>query len=130
MKRKPRQLDPEKKATGPYFVTYLPIFLDYLTVEKGLAKSRQLCRRSAIGGCGCHGKLFRRGPRNARAGDDDTEHGCPEGSGDSFLRYHVPGSAVELVETRASKAQGKTLEVASVSAFDLEGLEEENEGMG
>ena len=39
MKRKPRQLDPEKKATGPYFVTYLPIFLDYLTVEKGLAKN-------------------------------------------------------------------------------------------
>ena len=39
MKRKPRQHDPEKKATGPYFVTYLPIFLDYLTVEKGLAKN-------------------------------------------------------------------------------------------
>src|SRR5436305_14116889 len=24
---------------GPYFVTYLPIFLDFLTVEKGLAKN-------------------------------------------------------------------------------------------
>jgi integrase/recombinase XerD len=39
MKRKPRQIDPEKKDTGPYFVTYLPIFLDYLAVEKGLAKN-------------------------------------------------------------------------------------------
>src|SRR3954469_8436573 len=25
--------------SGPYFVTYLPIFLDFLTVEKGLAKN-------------------------------------------------------------------------------------------
>lgn len=39
MKRKPRQIDPDKKETGAYFVTYLPIFLDYLTVEKGLAKN-------------------------------------------------------------------------------------------
>jgi integrase/recombinase XerD len=39
MKRKPRQIDPEKKDTGPYFVTYLPVFLDYLAVEKGLAKN-------------------------------------------------------------------------------------------
>ena len=37
--RKPRQIDPEKKETGAYFVTYLPIFLDYLAVEKGLAKN-------------------------------------------------------------------------------------------
>jgi len=37
--RKPRSADPDKKATGPYFVTYLPIFLDYLAVEKGLAKN-------------------------------------------------------------------------------------------
>ncbi len=37
--RKPRAIDPEKKETGPYFVTYLPIFLDYLAVEKGLAKN-------------------------------------------------------------------------------------------
>jgi len=37
--RKPREIDPEKKDTGPYFVTYLPIFLDYLAVEKGLAKN-------------------------------------------------------------------------------------------
>ena len=35
-KRKPRSIDAEKKLTGPYFVTYLPIFLDYLAVEKGL----------------------------------------------------------------------------------------------
>ena len=39
MKRKPRQIDPEKKENGPYFVTYLPVFLDYITVEKGLAKN-------------------------------------------------------------------------------------------
>lgn len=37
--RKPRQADPEKKETGAYFVTYLPIFLDFLAVEKGLAKN-------------------------------------------------------------------------------------------
>jgi len=36
---KPRAIDPDKKETGPYFVTYLPIFLDYLSVEKGLAKN-------------------------------------------------------------------------------------------
>jgi integrase/recombinase XerD len=36
---KPRATDPEKKQTGAYFVTYLPIFLDYLAVEKGLAKN-------------------------------------------------------------------------------------------
>jgi integrase/recombinase XerD len=37
--RKPRSIDPDKKETGAYFVTYLPIFLDYLAVEKGLAKN-------------------------------------------------------------------------------------------
>ena len=37
--RKPRAIDPEKKETGAYFVTYMPIFLDYLAVEKGLAKN-------------------------------------------------------------------------------------------
>jgi integrase/recombinase XerD len=37
--RHPRSTDPEKKETGGYFVTYLPIFLDYLAVEKGLAKN-------------------------------------------------------------------------------------------
>jgi integrase/recombinase XerD len=35
----PRSIDKEKKETGAYFVTYLPIFLDYLAVEKGLAKN-------------------------------------------------------------------------------------------
>jgi len=39
MPRHPRTIDPEKKETGAYFVTYLPIFLDYLAVEKGLAKN-------------------------------------------------------------------------------------------
>lgn len=37
--RHPRSIDPEKKESSHYFVTYLPIFLDYLTVEKGLAKN-------------------------------------------------------------------------------------------
>jgi integrase/recombinase XerD len=36
---KPRAIDPELKETGPYFLTYLPMFLDYLAVEKGLAKN-------------------------------------------------------------------------------------------
>src|SRR5215212_10818703 len=39
MKPKPRQIDPDRKESGAYFATYLPIFLDYLTVEKGLAKN-------------------------------------------------------------------------------------------
>jgi integrase/recombinase XerD len=37
--RKPRAIDPEKSERGAYFVTYLPIFLDYLSVEKGLARN-------------------------------------------------------------------------------------------
>ncbi|HEY2091411.1 MAG TPA: site-specific tyrosine recombinase XerD [Thermoanaerobaculia bacterium] len=36
---KTRHIDPEKPEKTPYFVTYLPIFLDYLAVEKGLAKN-------------------------------------------------------------------------------------------
>ena len=39
MPRKPRQIDPEKPERSAYFVTYLPIYLDYLAVEKGLAKN-------------------------------------------------------------------------------------------
>jgi integrase/recombinase XerD len=37
--RKPRTIDREKKESGPFFLTYLPIFIDYLAVEKGLAKN-------------------------------------------------------------------------------------------
>ena len=37
MKTNPRHVDPEKEETSPFFTTYLPTFLDYLTVEKGLA---------------------------------------------------------------------------------------------
>ena len=37
--RKPRAIDPDKPERGAYFVTYLPIFLDFLSVEKGLAKN-------------------------------------------------------------------------------------------
>jgi integrase/recombinase XerD len=37
--RKPRAIDPDKRATGAFFVTWLPIFLDYLAVEKGLARN-------------------------------------------------------------------------------------------
>ena len=39
MKRKPRQIEAEKPERSAYFVTYMPIFLDFLTVEKGLAKN-------------------------------------------------------------------------------------------
>lgn len=39
MPRKPRQIDPDKPERSAYFVMYLPIFLDYLAVEKGLAKN-------------------------------------------------------------------------------------------
>jgi integrase/recombinase XerD len=34
---KPRSIDPDAPETGEFFVTLLPIYLDYLTVEKGLA---------------------------------------------------------------------------------------------
>ena len=37
--RHPRTIDPDKPERTAYFVTYLPIFLDYLQVEKGLAKN-------------------------------------------------------------------------------------------
>ena len=39
MPRSPRSIDPGKKESGAFFLTYLPIFLDYLAVEKGLAKN-------------------------------------------------------------------------------------------
>jgi integrase/recombinase XerD len=38
MKRHPRTIEAAPPKT-PYFTTYLPIFLDYLAVEKGLAKN-------------------------------------------------------------------------------------------
>ena len=39
MKRKPRQIAPDKPERSAYFTTFFPVFLDYLTVEKGLAKN-------------------------------------------------------------------------------------------
>jgi integrase/recombinase XerD len=36
-RRSPRSSDPEKKESSEFFVTWLPIYLDYLAVEKGLA---------------------------------------------------------------------------------------------
>jgi integrase/recombinase XerD len=40
MKTKPRTIDKETQPEkGPYFLTWLPMFLDYLAVEKGLAKN-------------------------------------------------------------------------------------------
>lgn len=36
-KPKPRSIDPESPETTPYFTTWLPMYLDYLAVEKGLA---------------------------------------------------------------------------------------------
>ena len=37
--RKPRSIASDKPEKTPFFVTYLPVYLDYLTVEKGLAKN-------------------------------------------------------------------------------------------
>jgi integrase/recombinase XerD len=39
MKPKPRHIDPDANEGGPFFITWLPIYLDYLAVEKGLAKN-------------------------------------------------------------------------------------------
>ena len=39
MRKSPGATDRETKESGPYFLTWLPIFLDYLAVEKGLAKN-------------------------------------------------------------------------------------------
>lgn len=38
-RRHPRQSDPNRKLDGPFFVTWLPMYLDFLTVEKGLAEN-------------------------------------------------------------------------------------------
>jgi integrase/recombinase XerD len=45
---KPRSIDPETKDRGPFFVTYLPVFIDYLTVEKGLAKNSLAAYRTDL----------------------------------------------------------------------------------
>jgi integrase/recombinase XerD len=45
---KPRSIDPESAENGPFFVTYLPVFLDYLTVEKGLAKNSLAAYRADL----------------------------------------------------------------------------------
>jgi len=47
-KRHPRSIDPEKEERGSFFVTYLPIFLDYLEVEKGLARNSLAAYRSDL----------------------------------------------------------------------------------
>jgi integrase/recombinase XerD len=39
MNPSPRHIDSAKPEKTPFFLTYLPIFLDYLAVEKGLAKN-------------------------------------------------------------------------------------------
>ena len=48
MKKHPRHVDPDKPETTPFFVTYLPIFLDYLAVEKGLARNSLAAYRSDL----------------------------------------------------------------------------------
>jgi integrase/recombinase XerD len=50
MKRqqKPRAIEPDKKENGAYFVTYLPIFLDFLAVEKGLARNSLAAYRTDL----------------------------------------------------------------------------------
>jgi integrase/recombinase XerD len=39
MRKHPRSIDPEKPEKTPFFLTWMPMFLDYLAVEKGLAKN-------------------------------------------------------------------------------------------
>src|SRR5256885_10828909 len=48
MKRKPRAIDPDTRDSGPYFLTWLPIFLDYLSVEKGLARNSLAAYRTDL----------------------------------------------------------------------------------
>lgn len=37
MRKSPRAIDPDVEETSPFLTTFLPTYLDYLTVEKGLA---------------------------------------------------------------------------------------------
>lgn len=39
MRKHPRSIDPEASEKTPFFLTYLPLYLDFLIVEKGLAKN-------------------------------------------------------------------------------------------
>lgn len=48
MKRKPRAIEPDAEERGAYFLTYLPIFLDFLAVEKGLAKNSLAAYRNDL----------------------------------------------------------------------------------
>src|SRR5436190_16706756 len=43
-----RQIDAKNEERGPFFITYLPIYLDYLAVEKGLAKNSLSSYRSDL----------------------------------------------------------------------------------
>ena len=46
--KNPRHIDPEKSEKTAFFVTYLPIFLDYLSVEKGLARNSLAAYRADL----------------------------------------------------------------------------------
>jgi integrase/recombinase XerD len=48
MKQKPRAIDPDTRESGAYFLTWLPIFLDYLGVEKGLARNSLAAYRADL----------------------------------------------------------------------------------
>jgi integrase/recombinase XerD len=48
MRKSPRATDPDRKESGPYFLTWLPMFLDYVTVEKGLAKNSLAAYRTDL----------------------------------------------------------------------------------
>ena len=48
MAKRPRQIDPDEKESGPFFLTYLPLFLDYLAVEKGLARNSLAAYRTDL----------------------------------------------------------------------------------
>jgi integrase/recombinase XerD len=53
-KRHPRSIDPEAAERGAFFTTYLPTFLDYLHVEKGLAVNSLSSYRSDLRHFGHH----------------------------------------------------------------------------
>ena len=39
--RKPREIEPGAEATSEFLSRYMPTYVDYLTVEKGLAKNNE-----------------------------------------------------------------------------------------
>ncbi|HET7712235.1 MAG TPA: site-specific integrase, partial [Thermoanaerobaculia bacterium] len=48
VRRHPRSIEKGSEERGSFFVTYLPMFLDYLQVEKGLAKNSLAAYRADL----------------------------------------------------------------------------------